>query len=317
MDMKVYRRLEDFERLDNAVVTSGMFDGVHLGHRKVIARLLEVCHSCNGESVVITFWPHPRMVVNADDCSDLKLLSTLGEKMQLFSKLGVQHLLVLPFTRSFSELTSDEFIRTVLVDAIGTRKLVIGYDHRFGRNREGSFEFLCEHSQEYGFDVEEIASEDIDHMAISSSRIREALLSCEVEEANLLLGYEYAVSGIVVKGDQIGRTMGFPTANLHVEEPYKLIPGDGVYAIEADYAGSTYRGMLSIGLRPTVEGKFRTIEANLFDFNKDIYGEPLTIRFCKFLRPELKFSGLEELKENIERDRENTLRYFAVRDQRN
>lgn len=312
--MKVYRRLEDFKKLDNAVVTSGMFDGVHLGHKKVISRLLEVSQNCGGESVVITFWPHPRMVLNADDCSDLKLLSTIGEKMDLFGELGVHHFLVIPFTRAFSELTSDAFIRSVLVEAIGTKKLVIGYDHRFGRNREGSFEFLCQNAHVYGFDVEEIASEDIDHMAISSSRIREALLSCAIEDANHLLGYEYALSGIVVKGDQIGRTLGFPTANIQVEESYKLIPGDGIYAIEAIYGDKSYRGMLSIGIRPTVDGKNRTIEANLFDFHKEIYGEHLTIKFCKYLRPEEKFSGLEELRQMIQLDKENTLRYFAERD---
>ncbi len=307
--MKIYRHIEEFTSLDNAVVTSGMFDGVHLGHRKIIARLLDICRACEGESVVLTFWPHPRMVVS-DDGSDLRLLSTLSEKTALFEALGVQHLLVLPFTRAFSELSSDEFIRSVLVNGIGTRKLVIGYDHRFGRNREGSFEFLRAHCGEYGFQVEEIASEDVDNLAISSSRIRKALQSGEIEEANHLLGYEYAVSGTVVKGDQIGRTLGFPTANLLVEEGYKLIPRDGIYAIKAEYAGHLYKGMLSIGMRPTVDGKHRTIEANLFDFDKDIYGEPLTIRFCKYLRPEEKFSSLDELRRYIQKDKEDTLRFF-------
>lgn len=307
--MKVYNRIEEFAPTGNAVVTSGMFDGVHLGHRKIIARLKDVCQACQGESVVITFWPHPRMVVG--DGRDLKLLSTLSEKTELFEQLGVQHLLILPFTRAFSELTSDEFIRSILVDGIGTKKLVIGYDHRFGRNREGSFEFLSAHSGDYGFDVEEIASEDIDDMAISSSRIRKELLSGDVQEANHLLGYAYPVSGTVVKGDQIGRTIGFPTANLLVEEGYKLIPQDGVYAIKAEHAGNTYQGMLSIGMRPTVEGKHRTIEANLFDFDKEIYGEHLTIRFCKYLRAEEKFRDLQELTDYIQKDKENTLRFFS------
>lgn len=310
ISMKIYRHIEEFTPLGNAVVTSGMFDGVHLGHRKIIARLLDICRSCEGESVVLTFWPHPRMVVS-DDSSDLRLLSTLSEKAALFEALGVQHLLVLPFTRAFSELSSDEFIRTVLVDGIGTSKLVIGYDHRFGRNREGSFEFLRAHCGAYGFQVEEIASEDVDNLAISSSRIRTALLSGGIEEANHLLGYEYALSGTVVKGDQIGRTLGFPTANLLVEESYKLIPLDGIYAIRAEHAGLTYKGMLSIGMRPTVDGKHRTIEANLFDFDKEIYGEHLTVQFCKYLRPEEKFSSLEELRRYIEQDKINTLRFFG------
>ncbi|GAA4439913.1 bifunctional riboflavin kinase/FAD synthetase [Ravibacter arvi] len=308
--MKVYHRIEDFTPLGNAVVTSGMFDGVHLGHRKIIARLLEVSRSSGGESVVITFWPHPRTVVS-DDCSDLKLLSTLEEKTALFELLGVQHLLVLPFTRAFSELSSDEFIRSILVKGIGTKKLVIGYDHRFGKNREGSFAFLKEHCGEYGFEVEEIASEDIDNLAVSSSRIRKALFSGDVEEANHLLGYDYALSGTVVKGDQIGRTLGYPTANLLVEAAYKLVPLDGVYAIRAEYNHTVYQGMLSIGLRPTVDGKHRTIEANLFDFNKEIYGEPLTIRFCKYLRPEEKFDSLDALTQAIRKDKEDTLRFFA------
>jgi riboflavin kinase/FMN adenylyltransferase len=307
--MKVYHRIEEFEPIGKAVVTSGMFDGVHLGHRKIIARLKEVCEACDGESVVITFWPHPRMVVG--DGQDVRLLSTIAEKTALFEALGVQHLLILPFTRSFSELSSEEFIQTILVDGIGTRKLVIGYDHRFGRNREGSFEFLRQHSARYGFEVEEIASEDIDHLAVSSSRIRKELLSGDVQEANHLLGYEYPVSGTVVKGNQIGRTIGFPTANLLVEEGYKLIPQDGVYAIRAVHAGQTYLGMLSIGMRPTVDGKHRTIEANLFDFNKEIYGEPLTILFCKYLRAEEKFKDLEELTRYIQQDKENTLKFFS------
>lgn len=307
--MKVYNRIEDFVPNGHAVVTSGMFDGVHLGHRKIIARLNQVSADCQGESTVITFWPHPRMVVS-DDSRDLKLLTTLSEKTALFEQLGVAHLLILPFTRTFSELSSDEFIRSVLVKAVGTRKLVIGYDHRFGRNREGSFEFLRAHSAAYGFEVEEIASEDIDHMAISSSRIRKALLSGDVQEASHLLGYDYAVSGTVVKGDQIGRTIGFPTANLLVEEAYKLIPQDGIYAIKATHAGTTYNGMLSIGWRPTVNGKHRTIEANLFDFDREIYGESLTIHFCKYLRAEEKFRDLEELTRYIQQDKENTLRFF-------
>ncbi|WP_247234979.1 bifunctional riboflavin kinase/FAD synthetase [Telluribacter sp. SYSU D00476] len=307
--MKVYNSIESFEKLPYAVVTSGTFDGVHLGHQKILSRLREISANSGGETVVLTFWPHPRMVVS-EDSQGLQLLSTIDEKTELLAHLGIQHLVIVPFTRSFSELSSDEFIRQVLVDRIGTKKLVIGYDHRFGRNREGSFDFLQQNASQYGFEVEEISRQDIDQLAISSTRIRNALLEGDVKEANELLGRPYEFSGTVVKGKQIGRTIGFPTANVLVRESYKLIPANGVYTIQARHAGTLYGGMLNIGTRPTVDGTTRTIEANLFEFNKEIYGEKLQVELLHYLRPEQKFNSLDSLMQQIKADKEKSLAYL-------
>lgn len=308
--MNIYHSLDSFHKLEYGVVTSGTFDGVHLGHQKILSRLKEISEQSGGETVVLTFWPHPRTVVS-EDSQGLQLLSTIEEKIELFSQLGIQHLAIVPFTRSFSELSSQEFIQQILVEKIGTKKLVIGYDHRFGRNREGSFEFLKKNCSEYGFEVEEIPREDIEHTAISSSRIRKALITGHIHEANDLLGRAYSLSGTVVKGKQLGRTIGFPTANIHVHESYKLVPMNGVYVINAVYNGQTFRGMLNIGTRPTVDGIGRTIEANLFDFDKEIYGEDLKIELLHYLRPEQKFNGLDMLVKQIHIDQENSLAYFS------
>ncbi len=308
--MKIYHSLDSIRDLHHAVVTSGTFDGVHIGHQKILNRLNEICSQSGGESVVLTFWPHPRMVVS-DDSQNLLLLSTIDEKIELFAKLGIKHLVIIPFTRAFSELTSEEFIQQVLLDKIDTRKLVIGYDHRFGRNREGSFEFLVRNASKYGFEVEEIPRQDIEDLAISSTRIRQALLSGQVNVAKGLLGRPYALSGTVVKGKQLGRTIGFPTANLHLHESYKLIPGNGVYIIKAHYQGTTYNAMLNIGVRPTVDGIHRTIEAHILDFDKEIYGEDLSVELIHYLRPEQKFDGIDKLVSQIHIDRQNTIAYLS------
>jgi riboflavin kinase/FMN adenylyltransferase len=308
--MNIYHSLDSFDRLDCAVVTSGTFDGLHVGHKKILARLKEISMQCGGESVVLTYWPHPRMVVS-EDSQDLQLLSTIDEKIELFAQMGIQHFVIIPFTRAFSELSSDDFIRQILVDKIGTQKLVIGYDHRFGRNREGSFEFLKKNAASYGFEVEEIPRQDIEDLAISSSRIRQSLLAGHVQEAQDLLGRPYSITGIIVKGKQLGRTIGFPTANIQLHESYKLIPANGVYVIKAYYGGVPYQGMLNIGVRPTVDGTSRTIEANLFDFDKEIYGEDLRVELLHYLRPEQKFSGLDALIEQLKTDKENVLAFFA------
>ncbi|KQS28040.1 bifunctional riboflavin kinase/FAD synthetase [Dyadobacter sp. Leaf189] len=308
--MKIYHSLDSFSKLEYGVVTSGTFDGVHLGHQKILSRLLEICRRTGGESVVLTFWPHPRTVVS-EDSQSLQLLSTVEEKIELFAQLGIHHLAIVPFTRAFSELSSDEFIQQILVDKIGTKKLVIGYDHRFGRNREGSFEFLQENCSKYGFEVEEILRADIENMAISSSRIRKALITGHIDEANELLGRAYTLSGTVVKGKQLGRTIGFPTANVHLHESYKLVPMNGVYVIRATYQDISYNGMLNIGVRPTVDGTVRTIEAHLFDFDKEIYGEDLKLELLHYLRLEQKFGGLDMLVKQIQIDKESTLAYFS------
>lgn len=299
--MKVYYDTTDFEPVANAIVTIGTFDGVHLGHKKILTRLGEIAQTSEGETVVLTFWPHPRMVVSKDSQS-LRLLSTLDEKIELLRQNGVNHLVVIPFTRSFSELSSEEFIQQILVNSIGTKKLVIGYDHHFGRNREGSFEYLKQNAFQYGFELEEIPRQEIDNLTVSSTKIRHALLEGKLKIANELLGQNYTFSGVIVKGRQLGRTIGYPTANVQVSESYKLIPADGVYAVRVLVRGQTYGGVISIGFRPTVNGVGRTQEVFIFDFNEDIYGEKITVELVEYIRPELKFDGLEALIKAIEAD---------------
>jgi riboflavin kinase/FMN adenylyltransferase len=308
--MHVFHRVADFRRLDHAVVTSGTFDGVHLGHQKILDRLREVARSTGGESVVITYWPHPRTVVSSDS-SDLKLLSTLDEKIELLDRSGIDHLLIIPFTRDFSLLSSDEFIRQILLDAIGTRTLVIGYDHRFGKNREGGFEYLQAHAGEYGLEVEEIPRQDLEHVAVSSSKIRTSLLAGDVHHAADLLGRNYTLTGTVVKGRQLGRQLGYPTANLEVPEAYKLIPADGVYAVHVRWHDQTFGGMLSIGTNPTVDGTHRTVEVNLFEFDREIYGEKLTLEFVAWLRGQEKYDSLDALVAQIGQDKLNSLRVLT------
>ncbi len=302
--MIIYNGLDDIQPLPNAVVTSGTFDGVHRGHQTILARLTEVAQASGGESVLITYWPHPRTVVS-NDSQNLKLLTTLDEKIELLDQAGVDHLVVIPFTRSFSELTSEEYIRQILIDKIGTKKLVIGYDHRFGRDREGGFDYIQAHQSEYGFEVEEIPRQDVEAVGVSSSKIRTALNEGHIHTANLFLGRSYGLTGTIVKGRQLGRTIGFPTANLQVDDPAKLIPANGVYAVEVDYGGQTFGGMLNIGFRPTVSGTHQTIETYIFDFDKDIYGEHMTLRFREFLRPEQKFEGLPALVAQLKLDEES------------
>ncbi|WP_435355222.1 bifunctional riboflavin kinase/FAD synthetase [Emticicia sp. SJ17W-69] len=303
--MKIYYNLTDFEPLNNATVTIGTFDGVHLGHQKILQILRETAQSSNGESVVLTFWPHPRMVVSQDS-QVLKLLSTIDEKIELLEKQGVDHLLVIPFTREFSELSSEEYVRNILIKGIGTKKLVIGYDHRFGRNREGGFDYLKANANEFDISIEEIPRQEIDNLTISSTKIRQALSEGQIRPANELLGRNYSFTGIVVKGRQLGRTIGFPTANVQVSETYKLIPANGVYAVKTFVRGHWYAGMMNIGTRPTVDGIGRTQEVNIFDFDDDIYGETVIVELIDFIRNEQKFNGIEELKAQILRDKATT-----------
>ncbi|MCA0229415.1 MAG: bifunctional riboflavin kinase/FAD synthetase [Bacteroidetes bacterium] len=299
--MQVYHDIADFRPLRNAVVTSGTFDGVHLGHQKILSRLREAAQASGGETVVITFWPHPRMVVS-NDSQNLRLLSTIDEKIELLRQNGVQHLVVVPFTREFSELTSDEFIQQILIDTIGTKKLVIGYDHHFGKNREGSFEYLQKNAHRFGFEIEEIPRQEIDHLTVSSTKIRQSLVEGNTSVANELLGRIYTFTGVIVKGRQLGRTIGYPTANVQVLESYKLIPADGVYAVRVHVRGQWLKGVMSIGFRPTVNGIGRTQEVYIFDFQENIYGEKMTVENVAFIRPELKFDGLEALKKAIDDD---------------
>jgi riboflavin kinase/FMN adenylyltransferase len=305
--MKIYHGVEDFVRLNNAVVTSGTFDGVHVGHTKILSRLREIAAKTNGETVVITFWPHPRLVLHPEDTS-LKLLNTFEEKAELLKAQGINHLIRIPFTKEFSQLTSEEFITRILVDTIGTKKLVIGHDHHFGKNREGSFEQLLVNGPKYGFEVEEIPRQDVDHVGVSSTKIRRALEAGDIETATHFLGHTYSITGRVVMGDKLGRILGFPTANIEIDTVYKLVPADGIYAVTVEYGHQRFNGMLYIGNRPTVNGVKRNIEVNIFDFDKDIYGDSLTIFFHNLIRSDIKFHDLEELKRQLHIDKVAALR---------
>lgn len=308
--MRIYEGLEEFQQLPNAIVTAGTFDGVHIGHQKILERLRNIADRTNGETVLITFWPHPRLVLDPANAT-IELLTTFNEKARLLELNGLDHLIKIPFTKAFAKTTSLEFIEEILVNAIGTKCLVIGYDHRFGHNREGSFEALKENASTYGFVVEEIPRQDLEDVGVSSSRIRNALSKGEIHISNQYLGWEYSLTGKVVKGNSLGRTIGFPTANIEVNSPYKLIPSQGSYAVRVTYKHELYDGMLNIGIRPTVQGEQQTIEVNIFDFDQDIYEEELTIHFVKLIRKEIKFENLEALKIQLSLDRETALSYLS------
>ncbi|MEN7551415.1 bifunctional riboflavin kinase/FAD synthetase [Rapidithrix thailandica] len=304
--MKVHK-LKSFRNEGKSIVTSGTFDGIHIGHQKILSRLKEIARKEGGESIVLTFWPHPRLVLFPEQ-TDLKLLSTLEEKIALFERYGIDHLVIAEFSPEFAQLSSTDFIKKIIINQLKTKKLVIGYDHRFGKNREGSFEYLRQNATSFGFEVEEIPPQEVKEVTVSSTKIRQALAEGQVDIANKYLGHDYSLSGKVVHGDKIGRKLGYPTANLEISERFKLIPRTGIYAVEVLYQGGTYQGMLNIGNRPTLkENLSTTIEVNLFDFDQEIYGEYLTILLKKYLREELKFNSMEELRDQIARDKEDTL----------
>lgn len=305
--MKIYHHIDEFTPVANAVVTIGTFDGVHLGHRKIIERIKELARTCGGETVILTFFPHPRMILHPED-QNLKLINTITEKAELLDKLGVDHLIITPFSRDFSNQSAEDYIRDVLVNKIGTKKIVIGYDHRFGKDRQGGLEDLQRLAPEYGFEVLEIPEQDIHDVAVSSTRIRQALLQSDIALANEFLGYPFFITGKVVRGDQLGRTIGYPTANIQVEESYKLIPGDGIFATTVIIDGAEYKGMAYIGTRPTINGVRRNIEVNIFDFDKQVYNQQIRLTFHHYLRGDMKFAGLDELKQQLALDKEDTLR---------
>lgn len=302
-DLRIYNSLTDFSRLKNAVVTIGTFDGVHKGHKKIISRLKEIGAQTGAETCLLTFFPHPRMVLFPDD-HGLQLLNTIQEKTELFKEYGIQHLIIHPFSKEFSRTSSTEFVRDILVNTIGTKNLVIGYDHHFGRNREGSFTELNDLSQIYNFDVEQIPEEDVNDIAVSSTKIRNALLTGDITTATDFLGYHYPMSGTVVHGKKIGNTIGFPTANILVEENYKLIPSQGVYAVDVKIEGDEkiLKGALNIGTRPTFDNGAPSVEVYILDFDSNIYSKKITIFFKVKIRDEKKFNSVEELIANIEKD---------------
>jgi riboflavin kinase/FMN adenylyltransferase len=277
-----------------------------LGHQKILGRLKELAERKQGETVLLTYWPHPRLILQPEDKS-LRLLTTLSEKVKLLEEMGVDHLIILPFTKELSQMSSEEFIRDILVEKIQTKTLVIGYDHKFGKNREGSFEYLQSHSHLFGFAIEEISRQDVDDLGVSSTKIRTALAQGDISTANKYLGRPYDLSGQVVKGQQIGRSLGFPTANIQIAEDYKLLPRDGAYAVHAEVNSIQYKAILNIGDRPTVDGQKKTIEAHLIDFEGDLYGQELRVYFQEFLREEKKFESLDALKNQLVVDRERAI----------
>ena len=316
--MLVIRDPAQFPFLGNAVVTSGTFDGVHVGHQRILARLREVAQASGAPTVVITYWPHPRLVLGPPpshpELLELQLLNTLEERIARLTALGIDYLLIVPFTKEFAEWTSEEYIQKLLLQTVGAKQLVIGYDHRFGKNREGGFDYLNQHASRYGLTVEEIPREDVDAVGVSSTRIRQALRQGDVATARRYLGYHYPLTGRVEHGQKLGRTIGYPTANLRVEEPLKLVPARGIYAVWATTAaGTRHQGMLSIGVRPTIgNGLAQTIEVNLLDFSGDLYEQLLTLEFVTWLRAEEKYDGLDALTTQLALDARNTRAALAI-----
>ncbi len=304
--MKVYRNIIETRNIPNAVVTIGTFDGVHLGHQALFNKMKSLAQSVGGQTVVVTFSPHPRQVLNIDS-SNLRFICTPEEKMRKFEALGIDNVLVINFTKEFSRTPSEVFIKDYIIDNIKPAYIVVGYDHHFGKNRMGDFDLLSDLKKKYNFKVERIAAQDVENIAISSTKIRNALAAGNVKSANRLLGYPYAVTSKVVKGNEIGRTIGFPTANLELAKEYMLFGRGGVFAAFVEYEGRTYKAMANIGHRPTIgdraEGDM-LIEVNLFDYDGDLYGKEITVRFIDRIRDEIKFGSLQELKAQLEQDRE-------------
>jgi riboflavin kinase/FMN adenylyltransferase len=317
--MQVHRNLEQLPLFRNAIVTIGTFDGVHLGHQKIIWQLKEEAKRHNGETIIITFHPHPRKIVSSVP-GDIKLLTTLEERIALLETTGIDHLVVVPFDNKFSNLSAEDFITELLYKSIKPHTLIIGYDHRFGKGRKGDYHLLEQYGEKLGFNVKEINEELLNEAIVSSTRIRTALLQHDVAIANSFLGYHYFFEGTVVEGNKLGRTIGYPTANLHIESEEKLIPGDGIYACEVMMVNSetgngewavVKKGMMYIGNRPVIEGKHRTIEVNIFDFDEDIYGSTLKIFMHDYVRGDVPLNGLEELKAQLAKDKAAILQLLA------
>jgi riboflavin kinase/FMN adenylyltransferase len=287
------------------VVTIGTFDGVHLGHRQILERLTNSAKNTGLKSTVLTFFPHPRMVLQKD--VDIKLLNTLEEKKQILKTLGLDYLIIHPFTKQFSRLSAVDFVRDILVNNIKSKRIIIGYDHRFGRNRNANIQDLIAFGNTFEFEVEEIPAQEIDDVSVSSTKIRKALLEGDVETANNYLSYSYMLTGTVKKGKGLGRDFGFPTANLHIEEEYKLIPKNGAYVVKSQLNGKEFFGMMNIGFNPTVDGSQKSIEVNFFDFEGNLYDKKIQVQLLHRIRDEHKFNSIEELKEQLKKDKNHSL----------
>ena len=306
--MKIFNSIESFNATKPTIVTIGTFDGVHLGHQKIVAQITKNAHALNCESLVLTFFPHPRMVLQ--EGTEMKQLNSLNEKIALLDNLGIDNLVIHPFDKEFSRLTAEEFVKKVLVDVFKIKKIIIGHDHRFGRNRTATIDDLINFGETYGFEVEQISAKEINEVSISSTKIRNALLEGNIELATNYLGYDYSFTGIIIKGKQLGRTIGYPTANITIEEDYKLIPNNGVYIAKSVLNGKTVFGMMNIGNRPTVDGTKQTIEINFFDFKQDLYGQKITISLLHRMRSEQKFESLDALKNQLGKDKKTALAFI-------
>ena len=309
--MKVYHSIEDFPSEINTIITIGTFDGVHKGHKQVIKKLNNIAKKQGFESVVLTLYPHPRHVLYPDD-QQLKLLNTIDEKIEELKKSGLQHFVVHEFTKEFSRTKSVNFIRDLLVNKLKMKHMVVGYNHHFGRNREGSYNDLKELAELYNFELEKIPPQNEGEVTISSTKVRELLLAGDVEKAATYLGYSYPINGKVVKGNARGRTIGFPTANILVENKWKLIPSDGVYAVKVKLGGKQFYGMLNIGERPTLSDNEHRIEVHIFDFSADIYGADIKVEFIKRIREEKQFDNLELLRKQLQIDENNCKKFFRI-----
>ncbi|WP_091864551.1 bifunctional riboflavin kinase/FAD synthetase [Pricia antarctica] len=304
--MVTVQSISNYDQSHPTAITIGTFDGVHVGHRKILERLMKTSATGALKSTVLTFFPHPRMVLQKD--VDIKLLSTIGEKTKILKAMGLDQLIIHPFTKEFSRLSATEFVRDILVNKLKTKKIIIGYDHRFGRNRNANITDLKTFGSALDFEVEEISAQEIDEVSVSSTKIRKALNEGDIPTANAYLGYHYMLTGSVKKGKGLGRQIDFPTANLNIPESYKLVPKNGVYAVQSELFGKTVHGMMNIGFNPTVSGKKQvSIEIHYFDFNQDLYGQEIQVDILHRIRDEHKFESVEALKSQLRKDRETSL----------
>ena len=306
--MEIIKNSSNFSSSEQTFVTIGTFDGVHYGHQQIIEKLVSEAKKANKKSVVLTFFPHPRMVLQKDN--SLELINNIDERATLLEKTGLDYLIIHPFSKEFSKMSALEFVRDILVNQLNISKLIIGYDHHFGKNREGNITQLTEYSHVYDFIVEEIPAQDIDNVSISSTKVRRALHAGSLKTANNYLGYNFMLNGTVVNGKKLGGTIGYPTANIDVKETYKLIPKTGVYVVKSTIDKKTVYGMMNIGSRPTVDGNHQTIEVYFFDFNQDLYNQNLTIELMYFLRDEHKFDSIDSLVHQLEKDEETARNYI-------
>ncbi len=307
--METIRGISQFKPSRPTIVTIGTFDGVHIGHGTILKRLINNSKNADLDAAVLTFFPHPRMVLQKD--TDIKLLNTLDEKRQVLAALDLDYLIVHPFTKAFSRLSALEFVRDILVNQLKVKKVIIGYDHRFGRNRNADINDLINFGNTFDFEVEEIPVQEIDEVSVSSTKIRAALLSGNIAMANNYLGYDYMLTGTIKKGKGLGRQIGFPTANLHIEESYKLIPQNGVYVVKSDFNGKPVYGMMNIGFNPTVKGTEHSIEVHFFDFDQDIYDQKIQVSLIEKIRDEHKFGSVALLREQLMKDKEHSLQLIS------